>query len=201
MHRSTALPLLLHAAELPEAELQAARLDRAVVCLGESFVPVDLPVGPRLRAGALRREVPEGLLAERLTAAWVHGACARPPGPPQLCVPAPGRVSPAHRGALRVRQVVLAERDVEVVAGLRVTSMRRTALDLLRQPAAFDRRTAVVVSTLLLAGDLGTAALRDELERSEHLPYRYRALARLALFDPVGGLLPRPRRPQPPVTR
>lgn len=201
MHRTTALPLLLDSAGLPEAELRAAHLDRTVTRVGESFVPADVAVGAQLRAGALQREVSAGLVAERSTAAWVHGACERPPGPPQLCVPAPGRASPAQRGALRVRQVVLADHDVETISGLRLTTVRRTAFDLLRQTEVFDRRAAVVVSTLLLAGDIGTRDARDELERADHLPYRHRAIARLALFDAAGGVLPRPSRAQPPVTR
>ncbi|WP_368499698.1 type IV toxin-antitoxin system AbiEi family antitoxin [Herbiconiux sp. A18JL235] len=201
MLRSTVFPLLLDSVGLPEVELCAAHLDRTVVRVGGSFVPADVAVGAELRAGALLGEVPGGLVAERSTAAWVHGACPRQAGPPQLCVPAPGRASPARRGALRVRQVVLADHDVETISGLRLTTVRRTALDLLRQTEAFDRRAAVTVSTLLLAGDISTAAARAELERSEHLPLRHRAIARLALFDAAGGVLPRPGRSQPPVTR
>ena len=175
-----ALPLALHDAHLPRPELEAATLDGELRRVGAAWFPVDLAPGPELRASSISRLVPPGLVAEQLTAAWLHGACARLSNPLQLCIRASQRVR-FHPAALReVRQVVLSDDELEAVGGVPVTAPFRTAVDLLRWPERFDAGLASAVHTLLLMADAPRAAVDSALTGPAPVPHRRRALARLA---------------------
>lgn len=100
------------------------------------YVPADLGDDVTVRAAALARHLPAGAAVARTTAAWLHGLDVRPPGqhdrpPPLQCL------VPASRARIRRRGVIgyqadLPESDVELVEGVPVTTLERTALDLAR---------------------------------------------------------------------
>lgn len=185
------LPFLLGPAELPLAELHAARLDGELVGVGDRFSPpdiartVDLRGARELRALALAPRLPAGLVVERRTAAWLHGAWAAPPGPLELCVRSDHRVRVSPDVAWTLRQAVFHPSELVVVRGVLATTPLRTALDLLRLPpdGLFDGRHRSAVATLLLMGSRGRAEAEAVLTRSPHLPHKQRALDRLRALE------------------
>lgn len=182
------LPFLLGTAELPLAELHAARLDGELVGVGDRFSPtdiartVDLRGARELRALALVPRLPAGLVVERRTAAWLHGAWAAPPAPLELCLRSDHRVRVGPNVAWTLRQAVLRPDELLLVRGVLSTTPLRTALDLLRlQPdGRFDRQHRSAVVTLLLMQTHGRERAEAVLHRSPHLPHKQRALDRLA---------------------
>jgi hypothetical protein len=185
-----ALPFLLGLDDLPLAELHAARLDGDLVAVAQLFAPTDVARsvdwrGAReLRARALAPRVPRGLVVELRTAAWVHGAWPVPPLPIDVCVRSDHRVRAESTVLRSVRQAVLGAHDFDKIGDLLVTTPLRTALDLLRLPAVFDRRDARCVTTLLIMpsrdGPPGVSGCDAALRGSPHLPHKRRALERLA---------------------
>ena len=113
-------------------ELMAARLDGDVVEIGDAFMPTDAVETRELRAGSLRGILGTHLAATHESAAWVHGALHDPPSRhrTQRCVPR--RVSPVIDSRLRYSDVRLPSRDGLVVAGVTVTTVPRTLVDLVR---------------------------------------------------------------------
>jgi hypothetical protein len=166
---------------LPVPELMAARLDREVAAVGRSFSPADLPSTPELRAAALAIDLPAAVVVEAGAAAWVHGV-----------LPAPWRVVAGRAVSIRpaagcstvvVRQVVYPDDDVVTIGSVRVTSARRTALDLARAAPTLDLRTATAVATLLQRSGVPPAHARRALEGRRGMPYRARVLARLTAIE------------------
>lgn len=182
------LPFLLGTADLPLAELHAARLDGELVAIAGRFSPVDIahtvdPAGARqLRARAVGPLVPPALVVERRTAAWLHGAWPVLPSPIELCVRSDHRVrvraGPAA-AARTIRQAVLRRDELLRVEGVFVTTPIRTAIDLLRLPVAFGRATRQAVTTLLLMQEDGLEVCALALQRASHLPHKQRAIDRL----------------------
>jgi hypothetical protein len=169
--------MLLTTHDLPLAELTAARLDGDLFALNLSFVPIDEFETPDLRAATLRPHVPAHLTAERATAAWIWGAAAAPPPVHEFCSGIGARGKPGGPLAMTVREVVIGETETRLLAALPVTDPRRTTLDLLRFASGFD--PSVVARLAALAG-VDRAACTEDLERRRNLPFRRRALARLA---------------------
>lgn len=170
----------LDARDLPVAELCAARLDGELFRLDRSFIPVDMPESPMHRAATL---LPAGehLIAERLSAAWILGATPQPPARHQFCVDHRRRVYLPGTHGLLVREVVLSDRDVRRIAGLRVTTPLRTVVDLARVSEHFDDQIRTVVKTLMLDHRICWAECESRLNANPHLPHRRRALERVAV--------------------
>lgn len=181
-------PVALTTDDLPYAELTAARLDGDVFSVNLSFFAIDELETPALRAASLRAHVPAHLTAERATAAWIWGAADAPPAVHEFCSGLEARGRAGGPLAMTVREVVIDEDETRVLAGLRVTDPPRTLLDLLRFASLFD---PVVAGRLAGLADLGADACAAALEARRNLPFRRRAVARLA---EVFG-------PQPPCTR
>jgi len=120
---------------MPPSELSALRLDGELYALGPAWSPVDLPEDHEARAAALGTLFAGRLVADRLSAAWVHGATDRLPAPIPCCVPATDRGAAGLVPGLDIRELRLHEHDVVHLAGLRLTSPVRTAVDLLRGDA------------------------------------------------------------------
>ncbi|MCS5712987.1 SAM-dependent methyltransferase [Herbiconiux sp. CPCC 205716] len=185
------LPFLLDRTDLHLAELHAARLDGDLVGVGDRFSPadiagtVDLRGARELRALSLLPRLPVGLVVERRTAAWLHGAWAAPPGPLELCVRSDHRVRVVPDVAWSVRQAVLRPDELILVRGVLSTTPLRTALDLLRLPPddRYDGRHRSAVITLLLMQTSGRERAAAALHRSPHLPHKQRALDRLAALS------------------
>lgn len=88
-----------------------------------------------LRAEALAMVCPPGGAVARRSAAWLRGVDARGPDewtrvPPVECI-VPRGATPMRRPGVRCYEAPLGD-DVEVIAGIPVTTAARTAVDLLR---------------------------------------------------------------------
>ncbi|PPH99200.1 hypothetical protein C5C95_07360 [Rathayibacter sp. AY1B7] len=126
------LPSVLLPGHLPLAELCAARLDGELVALDEGFLVADLPLGASERAASLRSLLPRGAVADRLSAAWVHGATHGPPPVHSASIDRRKRRQAPSNPRLRCHEVLLDEDDVVLLGGAPVTSPARTLIDLAR---------------------------------------------------------------------
>ena len=170
-------PLALTSEDLPLPELLAARLDGDLFALNLSFFAIDEFETPALRAASLRPHVPAHLTAERDTAAWIWGARATPPPVHEFCSGMGSRGRPGGPLAMTVREVVIEPSETRELAGLGVTDPQRTLLDLLRFATAFDPAVAARLAELAGADRAGCA---EALESRRNLPFRRRAVSRLA---------------------
>lgn len=141
------LPAVLSPADLPLAELHAARLAGELYALGDAFCPVDLPDDRHRRAAAIAAVAPARFIADRLTAAWVWGAVADGPPRAQFCIDIRSR----HRQTTtrhEVREVVIADDEVAAVGAALVTTPARTMVDLARDPLLDDVFCCTVLRAL-----------------------------------------------------
>ncbi|MFF2052030.1 hypothetical protein ACFVU2_10565 [Leifsonia sp. NPDC058194] len=156
----TLCPTLLDRRILPLAELLALCLDGQLYRVGESFATTDTPDTPALRAQALAATVPRRAIAERGTAAWIHGTRSSPPPRPQICL------DPSRRGtrvpvAVDGRQRTLKPGEARPIGPIAVTTPLRTAADLLLSAPVFDEPEALEVRHLLALD----AAMPESLAR------------------------------------
>lgn len=125
-----ALAPILTMGDLPAAELHAARIDGELVAFDECFAPIDEVDGPWLRARTLAVQFGDHVLVGD-SALWVHGAL---PVAPAVHHAARTRLTTiARRGRLVVHEGVPRPHDLVAIAGIRVTSPVRTAVDLARR--------------------------------------------------------------------
>ena len=117
--------------DLPLAELYSARLDGQVFQVADSWCVIDEIDGCSNRALAASQLVPPRAIAEQLTAAWIYGL-APEPRRHQFCVLIGARTSALWSPRARVREIVRTPDDVRTIAGVRVTTPLRTAVDLAR---------------------------------------------------------------------
>lgn len=162
--------------DLPLPELLAARLDGDVYSVGDAFAPIDECEQPHHRARSIAVTVSPRLIAERATAAWIHGARPTPPAVHQVCTSYFARTRPAHERPLVLREVVIGPDEVESIGGIAVTTVLRTAIDLSRTEAGFERET--VLSLLTMAG-LEPQGVLDAVLSRPKLAGKRRAVARL----------------------
>lgn len=186
------LPPVLSHHDLPQSELQAARLDGEVYHLDRCFSPIDEPESREHRALALVAEFSARLIAEQRTAAWVLGILDRPPARHQFCTAIASRVRPIGLVGATVREVVIASDELLDCAGLAVTTPLRTAVDLARCSADFDDEEFRLVIALMRLGRFGVRECVAVLDRRRNLPNKRLALERI---------LESARRAQPPLTR
>jgi hypothetical protein len=165
--------------DLPEAELRAAVLDGELFAIDECFSPIDEIERMTHRAGALATLVPDGLIAEQRTAAWIYGALNRPPARHQFCANISARVRPASLARIIVREVVIDETEVVSYAGLAVTTPLRTAVDLARFSPSFTAAEHEILRALMRLGGFGADECAVALNRKRNLPGKRRALARI----------------------
>lgn len=111
----------------PAAFAALLRAGALVLLRAGVAVRAGLRVEPRHRAAALRGVLPPRTTAFGRTAAWVH-AGGDLPATLDLAYPLDLR-TPHVPAGVRVRQVGLLASDVVVLAGVRVTTPTRTALD------------------------------------------------------------------------
>lgn len=175
LHR---LPDLLSDTELPEAELRAAALDGDVVRVGSAFAPVDLPDGVGRRAQALGLVLPRRLIGDRRTAAWVHGAIPTLPQRLEACARSDARASSLLLSDASVREVIIHDREVLEIDGVRVTRPLRTVLDIVRSPE-FDDALASIARAVAVHCGVTLGECLTELRRRRHLPKKGEAIARL----------------------
>jgi hypothetical protein len=166
--------------EFSRPELDALRLDGEVFRLDDCAVPIDEVAGPQLRAAVLAAELPPRLIAERHSAAWVWGAQPSPPSRHEVCADITARTRPPAAAHLEVREVVIQGPDIASLAGARLTTPIRTAIDLCRFAADWSEVEADTVAALMRIGRFDVADCSRTMDRRRNLPNKKQALERLA---------------------
>jgi hypothetical protein len=170
------LPDVLDERDLPSAELCAARLDGELFPVAGGLVVATAPDLPSVRAALARGGLPDRVVVERRSAAWVHGARALPPARHAHCVSSSARAQP---GAGALREVRFAEGELRRLGEVLVTSPLRTVLDLVRADEPLDDQDERSIRELLrIAGSTAEEAAAV-LAAQRKLPGKVRALARL----------------------
>ncbi len=143
------------------------------------YADATLDVTPLVSATAVALSAPAGAVVSRDTAALLHGIdIARKPPYEHACV----RDHRRSRPQLRLHCCPLAESDVMALAGIQVTTVRRTLLDLLRWS---DRLTAVWACEDAVRKQLiTTAELRAIADGVGFEPFARPIRRRLSLVDP-----------------
>jgi hypothetical protein len=173
------LPALLDTALFAEAELAALRLDGDCLPLGPALVALDEPIDAALRAAVLAPEAARyDLVAADRLAAWVHGAGDLPAPPFRFTIDRNDGVR-TRVLATPPREVLLSPGDVVLLAGLRVTTPLRTALDLARLEDVFGESERLSVLALLALADVHPRDAADLLEVAPILPGKRRGIDRL----------------------
>lgn len=184
-------------------ELLALCLDGHLYRVGDAFATVETPDGPELRAHAFALSAPGWTVADRGSAAWIHGTRASPPPVPQVCVP------PNRRGRVSSPMVdachrILKPEEAVLLGPTRVTTPLRTAVDLASMPGRFDSANALEVRHLLALAGVTPAEFDQRLRASRRMGC---ALARSRVPAVARATLPSPGQPpgrppaQPPLTR
>jgi hypothetical protein len=176
----TRLGPVLTIADLPLAELHAARLDGELFAIDACFAPVDEPAIPALRAESIAVQWPDRIIAEQRSAAWVYGVLTSPPARHELCADLSARARPSNSRHARIREVVIDASELVRIGRLDVTSPLRTVLDLVRFGDEFGRAEATVCSDLMTLGGFAADDCRRALGARRNLPGKVQALARLA---------------------
>jgi hypothetical protein len=159
----------------------------ALVALRDDVAaPARVPVTPTLRALAVRDDVPASCVVAGSSAAWVLCGTTAPPWLEVVYPPGTHRPPPL-RGRV-ARQAALLRSETVLVAGVRVTDARRTALDVASRCAPED--AVVVLRRLRDAHALDLAGVARSLELRYRWAGRDRAravLARLLAVADVPG--------------
>lgn len=181
----TRLASVLTAADLPLAELSAARLDGELFLLDECYSLSDLPVGPVERGQALAAIRPGRAIADTDSAAWLYGALADPPLVHSFAIDVANRayVPPSLR--YRTREVVVPSLDVANIGGCAVTTPLRTLSDLARTRASWTDADADVLRMLAELAEADEPRILRYLTATARLPNKNRARQRIrAAFSP-----------------
>lgn len=160
---------------LSRAELTAACLDGDLVELGEAYIPADAVETSALRAGSLLPVLGETLAATHLTAAWIHGALPQQPTRHTVQRAVPKRLHIVPDRQVVYRDLAVPAEELQLIGGVRVTTVPKTLADLSRVADHEHMRAA-----RLLAGanpDAVSAAI-DGLDNGA-LPHKRIALALL----------------------
>lgn len=173
------LPPVLCSDDLPPAELSAARLDGELFALGWGFAPVDEVDDAHHRGYSLAASLPSRFVAERRTAAWVHGALFDPPRQPEFCVDIAARYRVVGQRSIAAREVVFSPGDVVVRGGIKVTSPKRTAIDLLRREGELSGPDAEAVIELARIGMFALREVLREIRARTRLPGKIAVVAKL----------------------
>lgn len=174
---------VLSPADLPEAELHAAKLDGELFAVGDCFSPVDEAIGPQHRVRALAAmlpiPLPTPLIAEQHTAAWVLGVTDAVPPRPELCTDSGARARPAATTLLGIREVVIDGGEFSWLGGMRVTTPLRTAIDLARFSTSFCAQEREIIRRLAGLGGFCFTDCVEAIEARRNLPRKHRAQSRL----------------------
>jgi hypothetical protein len=167
---------VLSGLDLPVAELRAAALDGELFAIDGCWAPIDEPDRRSQRALALAVQLPDRVILEQRSAAWVWGLLDAPPDPHDLCTAIGARVRTGP-GWPAAREVVIDDDETVVISGIRVTSPLRTVVDLARFGERFDDE---LVRRLLAFGRITVADCLEAMERRRNLPGKRLAIERLA---------------------
>lgn len=134
---------------LSTSELMAARLDGDVVELGEAFIVADAVETPELRARSLRAIAAPSLAFTHESAAWIHGAHASAPRHHFVQRASAQRCAPLIHAQVTYRDQRLPPDDIVIIAGVQVSSLVRTLVDLVRDVVIRDGGSDHTVRALL----------------------------------------------------
>ncbi len=193
---------VLSTRDLPAAELRAAALDGELVPIDGCWAPIDEPDRASQRALALAVQLPDRVIVEQRSAAWVWGLLDAPPRPHDLCTAIGARVRTGE-GWPAAREVVIDEDEMVELGGIRVTTPLRTVIDLARFGAIFDEP---LVERLLAFGGVTVADCLEAMNRRRNLPGKRLAVERLSSLGSLRewaltGVDASPSRRQPELTR
>jgi hypothetical protein len=174
------LQSVLSELDFPIPELCALVLDGEAWWVDGCITSVDETNGPSIRAAALARLIPPGLVAEQHSAAWIWGASTSPPVRHEVCASSTARKRPGFGSGLNVREVVILHTDIAVLAGVAVTTPMRTAIDLARFVEDWTDEESRVVAQLLALGECTVLDCARAINRRRNLPNKKLALERLA---------------------
>lgn len=184
------LPDVLTESDLSVAELHAAKLDGALLPIGDGFRAIDRPDGRPQRLAALLPTLPARVVVSEESAAWVWGALADAPEPLRLSAALRQRARLIVSTTMIVREVRFTPGDIVMLdadggGAVAVTSRVRTAVDLAR---AADRPSAAAA----LRGMFTTrAASPDDVKMlllaHVRLAGRTAAIAAVETARPPGG--------------
>ncbi|HEY9477190.1 MAG TPA: type IV toxin-antitoxin system AbiEi family antitoxin [Microbacteriaceae bacterium] len=178
------LPAVLSHLDLPEAELWAAHLDGEVYPLDECFSPIDEAELPGNRVRALGLILPRRTIAERLSAAWLHGVLPFPPAVHQLCADSRARVKPVRSRRFQVREVEITAEEIVACEGVQITTPLRTVMDLARFSDRFGPDERRLVRGLLALQGIGVEECCSAILARRNLPAKRLALRRVrACFE------------------
>jgi len=175
---------LVRPADVGDVAWQLLLRDGHLVRLrGDVALPARVRATPALRAAALAPLVPPRCAVARAAAVWVHvGGC--PPERVDLVAPSGGRVPDPAPGRAAAT-TALPDGDVVLLGGVRVTTPRRTAVDLLSHDP--PERALPLVARLRAAGVDATRVRADVAAASGRRGVRAAAalLPRLAVPGPA----------------
>jgi hypothetical protein len=134
--------------DLALAELHSARLAGHVYQVADSWCVIDEIDGCANRAIAASQLVLPRAIAEQLTAAWIYGV-APEPRRHQFCVLIGARTTAVRSPRVQVREIVRSPDDVRTIAGVRVTTPLRTAVDLARYTPRSTPELVALLARLL----------------------------------------------------
>ncbi len=160
---------------LSRAELTAACLDGHLVELGDAYMPADAVETAALRAGSLSRILGDRLAATHLSAAWVHGGLPMPPARHTVQRAVSRRLHVVPDRQLVYRDLAVPADDLQLLGGVRVTTVERTLVDLSR--AAGDEHARAALMLARVDPDAVSRAI-SRLEAGV-LPHKRTALVRL----------------------
>lgn len=169
--------------DLPLEELQAARLDGDIYAIGDGFASIDEFEQAHHRALSLSALARPRFIAERATAAWVHGAAFSPPDVVQFCVSHSARVRIQVSPRVQLREVVITPHEVVNFGDISVTTPLRTAIDLLRAEGDFGTERGAQVLRLVDVCGIDLEGCRGEVVSRHKLAGKRRALARIDTLD------------------
>lgn len=181
---------VLTEADLSIAELHAAKLDGALLPIGDGFRSIDRPDDRAQRLAALLPTLPERVVVSEESAAWVWGALAEAPEPLRLSAALRQRARLTVSTTVIVREVRFRPGDIVALdagggAMVSVTSAIRTAVDLARaadRPSAAAALRGMFLAHVAYPDDVKTALL-------EHV----RLAGRNAALAAVEAVRPRAR--------
>jgi hypothetical protein len=136
-----------------------------------------------MRFAAVRLVLPKRATACGLTGAWLHGVDVRREDDLDVYVSFPKGSRIRRRPGLRICQETLADSDVMVIDGLRVTTPLRTAFDCARWLRGVER--VVVVDALAHARLVSVEEIRHYIAGKRRLRNLRRAEHILSFADPL----------------
>lgn len=163
------------------AELSALHLDGLVLPLGAGYHAVDQPLTPAARADSLSGWLPEALILELDSAAWVLGAAAEPRRH-TVAVDSRARIRTTGLSGVQVREIVVDAEQLLMLAGRRVTSPAHTIIEFARRSETTPAKT---VHRLVELHRVDPALLHQTVRRRRTLPHKHRALSRLEHWFPT----------------